>query len=355
MIYMRSNNIGCLLRKLGKVGISAIILFVFLITLLSSLLFFPIVKGNTVNVTSRLQVQTFQTDFAFINWYLVTNTSNPQSSMVVVFSGDVANGSVPSLSPSLSVAEISKAFDPTTNLTTFSIEGAMPLGTVSPDFPNDRYEANYYIGSNFLNPNSDFYVGGDIPGPTDNYQIAWSLTNESNFMSRLDNLTRFMLTNNSPEIEKYTSWFRLNLQIFHRPPFSEYVGTLVNQVPLGLEVFGVFLAGVVLTPICYELVKKQPREIKKGHLVEIILIPICASVIVFVPVYELALHVFETPLLVMKVEQNMITLLTTYIVILGLGIAIRVITLLRERKPHYPWEARAKLLDTDKFEAQFDS
>jgi hypothetical protein len=98
----------------------------------------------------------------------------------------------------------------------------------------------------------------------------------------------------------YSYWLRLNLIIFHRPPFSEYVGTLVNQVPLWLEGFGIFMAAIVLTPVCYQLVKKQPRKIKYAHLIEVILIPIAASVIVFVPVYELAIHVFETPLLVMK-------------------------------------------------------
>jgi hypothetical protein len=192
-------------------------------------------------------------------------------------------------------------------------------------------------------------VGGDIPGPTDNYQIEWSLTNESNFMPQLDNQTRFVLTNESGAVN-YTSWLRLNLLIFHRPPFSEYVGTLVNQVPFWLEVFGVFIAGVILIPVCYELLQKQPREIKKGRLIELILIPISASIIVFVPVYELALHVFETPLLVMKVEQNMISLLTVYVVILSLGIVFRVITFFRERKPHYLWELRAAKLRNDNFE-----
>jgi len=122
-------------------------------------------------------------------------------------------------------------------LTTFSLEGAIPIGTLSSDFPNDRYEANYFIGCNFLK-DQNFYVGGDIPGPTDNYQIEWFLTNESNFMSQLDTQTHFVLTNKMG-FGNYSSWLRLNLQIFHRPPFSEYVGTLVNQVPFWLEVFGV--------------------------------------------------------------------------------------------------------------------
>jgi hypothetical protein len=311
-------------------------IYLLLVFLILALPFFPVANGNTLTATSRLQVQTFQSDFAYISWYFRTNTSDPQSSMVIVMApNELINKTLPLHPSSLSINPINKEFDLTTNLTNFFIEGAIPIGTVSSDFPNDRYEANYFIGCNFIDKNKDVSLGGAIPGPTGNYQIAWSLTSEPSFESQLSDQTHFWLNDTLP---KYSHWLRLNLIIFHRPPFSEYVGTLINGVPLWLNCFGVFLASVILAPVCYELIRKQPRKIKYARFIEVILIPIAASVIVFVPVYELALHVFETPLLVMKVEANMIALLTTYIAILSAGISLRIIVMIRERKPRHSWE-----------------
>ncbi|MGD0451477.1 MAG: hypothetical protein ABSA79_10550 [Candidatus Bathyarchaeia archaeon] len=321
-----------------EVTIQKIVVLLFIIVL-SVCLFFPLADADTVNVTSQLQVQTFQTDFAYINWYFKVNAANLQSGMMLVyFPKNLTFEGLPQENNSLASGPISEEYDSISNLTTFSIQGAIPIGNNSADFPNDRYEGNYFIGCNFLKADQNFYVGGDIPGPTNNYQIEWSLTDASNFASQLNNQTTFMLALSGINLGNYTTWFRLNLLIFHRPPFSEYVGTLVNQVPFGLELFAGFIGAVILIPVSYELAQKQPRKIRKAHFIELILIPISASIIVFVPIYELALHVFEEPLLVMKVEQNMIFLLKIYLLLLGLGIAIRILSLFRERKPRYPWE-----------------
>jgi hypothetical protein len=300
---------------------------------------FPTAKADTFTGTSKLEVQTFQSDFVFLNWYLEANVTNSSSSMILVFANLLnETGLLPiSSSSPLSISPIDKSFDPLTNITTFSIDGAVPLGTVSSDFPNDRYEANYYIGCNFLPENATFAMmpNGNIPGPTDNYQVSWSLSPEPNFTSTFDNLTRFAL-NNTIISQDITSWFHLNLLIFHRPPFSQYVGILVDQVPFWLETFGVFMAGLILVPTYIELFLKQPRKLKRARFIETILVPISASVIVFVPVYELALHVFEAPLLIPTVEQHMIQLLSVYATVLVFGIPARVAASLRERKPQKP-------------------
>jgi hypothetical protein len=160
-----------------------------------TLSFIPVAQGDTLTVVSRLQVETFQSDFAYINWYFRTNVTDPESSMVIVIALDNLTSRILPVSPTtLSINKIDKELDVTTNLTNFFIEGAIPLGTISSDFPNDRYEANYFIGCNFITENESISLGGAIPGPTDNYQISWDLTTEPTFKSQLSDQTRFFLT-----------------------------------------------------------------------------------------------------------------------------------------------------------------
>jgi hypothetical protein len=210
------------------------------------------------------------------------------------------------------------------------VDGPLPLGTVSADFPNDRYEANYYVGCNFLPIHSEISLGGNIPGPTDNYQASWSLNNDTTFLPALSKNAPPVVLNDTKNMNY---WLKLNLVIFHRPPFPEYVGVLVNQVPLWLGVFGVFLAVVIFVPVSFDLLKKRSSKNSRANLIEGILIPISAAVIVFVPVYMLALHAFEAPLLIMSLEANMVRLLKIYLVVLGIGVILRFFASRREKSP----------------------
>ena len=271
--------------------------------------------NGSLRITSRLEIDTFWSDFVSLKWYLSVNLSDVNVRMVMVIPEDVINGNL----SSAGVYEMSKEFDSVTNLTTFSVEGPVPLGTLSDDFPNDKYEANYFIGCNFLSQNSTFKLGGNIPGPTDNYQASWSLENDNTFASQVNQIPSFALN----DIGNVTCWLRLSLSIFHRLPFASFVGVLVNQVPLWLSMFGCFMAVATFAPISYDLVRSRSRRSKRGTLIEGIIVPISAAIIVFVPVYLLALHAFEAPLMTMKVENNLINLLFVYVVILVVGIALR--------------------------------
>ncbi len=271
--------------------------------------------NGSLAITSRLEIDTFWSDFVSLKWYLSVNLSDPNIRMVMIIPEDVINVNL----SSAGVYEMSKEFDSVTNVTTFSIEGPVPLGTLSDDFPNDKYEANYFIGCNFLSQNSTVGLGGNIPGPTDNYQASWSLENDNTFASQVNQIPSFALN----EIGNVTCWLRLSLSIFHRPPFASFVGVLVNQVPLWLDIFGGFMAAAAFAPISYDLVRSRSRRSKRVTMIEGIIVPISAAVIVFVPVYLLALHAFEAPLMTMKVESNLINLLFVYVVILIVGIAFR--------------------------------
>lgn len=272
---------------------------------------------GSLMITSRLEIDTFWSDFVSLKWYLTVNPSDPNIRMVMIIPEDVINGNL----SSAGVYEMSKEFNSAINLTTFSVEGPVPLGTLSDDFPNDRYEANYFVGCNFLSQNSPFELGGNIPGPTDNYQASWSLENDSTFASQVNQIPPFALN----DIGNVTCWLKLSLSIFHRPPFASFVGVLVNQVPLWLGIFGCFMAAAAFAPISYDLVRSRSRRSKRITMIEGIIVPISAAVIVFVPVYLLALHAFEAPLMTMKVENNLIKLLFVYVVILVAGIVLRMI------------------------------
>jgi hypothetical protein len=271
--------------------------------------------NGSLTITSRLEIDTFWSDFVSLKWYLIVNLSDPNIRMVMIIPEDVITGNL----SSAGVYQMPKGFDSVTNLTTFSIEGPVPLGTLSDDFPNDKYEANYFIGCNFLSQNSTFELGGNIPGPTDNYQASWSLRNDNTFASQVNQIPSFALN----DIGNVTCWLKLSLSIFHRPPFASFVGVLVNQVPLWLGIFGGFMAAATFASIAYDLLHSRPRRSKRVTMIEGIIIPISAAVIVFVPVYLLALHAFEAPLLTMKVENNLINLLIVYVAILVVGIALR--------------------------------
>jgi len=271
--------------------------------------------NGSLMITSRLEIDTFWSDFVSLKWYLSVNLSDLNIRMVLIIPEDVINWNL----SSVGVYQMPKEFDSVTNLTTFSIEGPVPLGTLSDDFPNDKYEANYFIGCNFLSQNSTFELGGNIPGPTDNYQASWSLRNDNTFASQVNQIPSSALN----DVGNVTCWLRLSLSIFHRPPFASFVGVLVNQVPLWLGIFGGFMAAATFAPISYDLVRSRSRRSKRVTMIEGIIIPISAAVIVFVPVYLLALHAFEAPLMTMKVENNLINLLFVYVVILVVGIALR--------------------------------
>jgi hypothetical protein len=236
--------------------------------------------------------------------------------MVMIIPEDVIKGNL----SSAGVFQLDKESDPLTNSTTFSIEGPVPLGIASDDFPNDRYEANYFLGCNFISQNSSIWLGANIPGPTDNYQASWNLQNDTDFASRLQEIPAFALN----DIGNMTCWLKLSLSIFHRPPFATFVGTLVNQVPLCLSIFGYILATTVFTPICIDAIRSRSRKSKRVTMIEGILVPISVAIIVFVPIYLLALHPFETPLIMVKIENNIINLLYLYIGILIGGIVFRV-------------------------------
>jgi hypothetical protein len=270
-----------------------------------------------LQISSRLEIVTFWSDFVSIKWYVKVNLSDPIIRLIMIIPEDVVNGNL----SSAGVFTIPKEIDPSTNSTTFSIDGPMPLGTVSEDFPNDKYEANYFIGCNFLSQNSMIALGGNIPGPTDNYQASWSLDNDAAFTSRLSEIPAFALN----DIGNMTCWLKLSLSIFHRPPFAAFVGVLVNQVPLWLNISGCILATAVFSSIFYELARSRSRKSKRVSMIDSVVVPISAAVIVFVPVYLLALHPFETPLMVLNVESNLVNVLYLYLAILVVGIVIRIV------------------------------
>jgi hypothetical protein len=166
-------------------------------------------EGTTTSATSKLEITTFQTDFVFIKWYFKANLSDPDTIMVMLIPiDDVASGNL----SSASFSYIDREFDAITNQTTFFIEGALPLGTVASDFPNDRYEATYLIGCNFLQQNDHVYIHGDIPGPSENYQASWSLTSDFDVASKLNEIPQFARN----DVTGISCWMEMNLQIFHR-------------------------------------------------------------------------------------------------------------------------------------------
>jgi hypothetical protein len=290
--------------------------FPIILIIFASLYTLPKTNGSLL-ITSRLEIVTFWSDFVSVKWYLKVNLSDPNIRMVMIIPEDVIKGNL----SAAGVFQIDKESDQLTNYTTFLIEGPIPLGILSDDFPNDKYEANYFIGCNFLSQNSSIGLGGSIPGPNDNYQASWSLSIDTNFTSRLHEIPAFALN----DIGNMTCWLKLNLSIFHRPPFPTFVGVLVNQVPLWLGIFGCILAVAVFPSICYDLARSRSRKSKRLTMIEGVVVPISAAVIVFIPVYLLALHTFEAPLMMIKAENKLVDLLYLYLAILVIGTVFRVV------------------------------
>lgn len=275
-------------------------------------------KGNSdVNIESRLKILTFWTDFVSIKWYFRVSLSNPSNRMIIVIPEDVISGNL----SSFGIFEIEKQVDLISNSTIFSIETPLPLGAISDDFPNDKYEATYFMGCNFLDKNVSMELGANIPGPTSNYQATWTLSTYPEFFNELKEIPSSALD----QIKDMTCWFKLRLSIFHRQPFPEYVGILVNQVPLCLNIFGWFLGLTVFLSIICEAILSRSRKVERVTLIENIVVPISIAIIVFIPVYLLALHAFEAPLLIPKMEKKIIDLLYLYVGILITGVVTRII------------------------------
>lgn len=274
--------------------------------------------SNSIAIKSQLEIATFWSDFVFIKWYFRANLNEPNLNMTMLIPGDVLKENF----SSGTIFNIDKELDPLTNYTTFSLESPLPLGTISDDFPNDRYEANYFIGCNFLSPNHLIDLGGVIPGPTDNYQASWELRTDPTFKDRVLTLPLFALNG----LQDLTHWFRLHLSIFHRPVFQEYMEILVKQVPSTLKLFGVLLAILVFGFVFCDYATSRSLRSKRINLIELLIIPVSAAIIVFVPIYILALHAFETPLTIPKVEQSLIDVLYVYLIIALAGIFLRVIS-----------------------------
>ena len=272
--------------------------FVLSVTVLLTLACTLTEASNSITIKSQLEIVTFWSDFVFVKWYFKVNLDDSGLKMTLLVLGDVLEEDF----SSVGIFKIDEEFDPLTNDTTFFIEGPLPLGTISDDFPNDRYEANYFVGCNFLPQNLSLEFSGNLPGPTDNYQASWELRTDSEFPDKLLNLPPVVLD----DLEGLTHWFKLHLSIFHRPPFPEYVGVLVKDVPFWLRLFGWILAILIFTPIFYDYITNRALISKRIGLIEGLMIPISAAIIVFVPIYILALHAFEAPLTFPKIEKALI-------------------------------------------------
>jgi hypothetical protein len=270
-----------------------------------------------VEIESRLEIPTFWSDFAFIEWYLTVNLTEPNLDMKMLIPGDVVTMD---LNTSFELSSIAKELDSSENHTRFYIETPLPIGVLSGDFPDDEYAANYFIGCNFITQNASIDLGGNIPGPTDNYQVSWTLSSDPNFSEVVSQLPSPALT----DLNNITHWLRLRLHIFHRPQFHEYLGILMKQVPSSLEVFGWIVALLVYGRICYDSISNRSIISKSIILVEHLVLPISIAVIVFIPVYILALQPFEAPLTIPIVGRRLVDVLYLYIVILAIGVVLRV-------------------------------
>ena len=127
------------------------------------------------------------------------------------------------------------------------------------------------------------------------------------------------------DIKNITSWYRLDLIIFHRSTFPQFVNTLINQIPLVLNSLGVLLVALIFLPITYTAIKNRSIKSSRITLIEGIVIPISISVLVFIPIYLIAIHPFEEPLMIMEVENKILTPLYTFLGILFIAIIFRVI------------------------------
>ena len=201
-------------------------------------------EAHPITLTLRLQLVTFQSDFVTFDWTFSVNETIPNLNMSLVIPIDVVNGS---LANGFESAPIEGNVDTSNNVTTFSIDYPLPIATAGGAFPNDGYNATYYIGCNFLLPNQNLHFGADIPGPTDNYQASWSLDSYPEFTQKLQ--SEFPVPPSYGSVGNETLWMKLDLTIFHRQPFQQYLDTLVNTVPAGLEVFGVIMAAVLFLPL----------------------------------------------------------------------------------------------------------
>jgi hypothetical protein len=80
------------------------------------------------------------------------------------------------------------------------------------------------------------------------------------------------------------------------------------------------MAVALFLPLIYDACRHRLLKPRMVHLIEVVLIPISSAVILFVPIYILALQPFTAPLLIPSLESNLVNLLFLYLVILGVGI-----------------------------------
>ena len=140
----------------------------------------------------------------------------------------------------------------------------------------------------------------------------------------------------SVESEGLKSWFKMTVEIFHRAQFEEYATILTIFVPLSLTVLLLFMALVIFTPIVHDFYKNRSFRSRHGSLIESVMIPITAAVIVFIPIYLLSLHELEAPLPMTNIDPSIANLLFYYLVVLLIGIVLRVFS----KKDYSPSESR---------------
>lgn len=212
-------------------------------------------------------------------------------------------------------------FDPNDNKTIFSIDlPVTPLKTNNRLVPDDNYTLTMYIGTNYQFT-SDLFWFSWAELPTSNYEGIITLKYLGNWTMLQKVLPVPMFATSSKEMGD--SWATFNLVIKHPEGWIPIAKTLLYDLPFIFE-WPLFGALLIIPCLCIlEVIRKRSRENSWVKIMGTTFIPICAAVIVFIPIYWLSILSLTAPLIFSVIDIAPFNLAGRYAWLLISGLVLR--------------------------------
>ncbi|MHA1832837.1 MAG: hypothetical protein ACTSV7_02495 [Candidatus Baldrarchaeia archaeon] len=195
--------------------------------------------------------------------------------------------------------------------TIFMIDGPIPVVWNNRDFPFDNYTCNIFIGTNYFF-NNRTYRSGRVSSSLKNYEAKWIF---SYFGGKSRILEETGLPKEIISDEFGESWCKLRIQIAHSEDFQKFVDILINTVPTILF-FLLSVMGLIFCSIIYDCIRNQKRESRRIELVEKIIIPVCVSIAVFIPMFQLSIQPLKEPYSMIKQDSEFYCIFSASLIVL---------------------------------------
>ena len=204
--------------------------------------------------------------------------------------------------------------------TIFMIDGPIPVVWNNRDFPFDNYTCNIFIGTNYFFDNRT-YMSGRVSSSLKNYEAKW-------IFSYFGGKSRILEETGLPEEiisdEFGESWCKLQIQIAHSEDFQKFVDILINTVPTILF-FLLSAMGLIFCFIIYDCVRNRKSESRRVELVEKIIIPVCISIAVFIPMFQLSIQPFKEPYSMIKRDSEFYCIFSVSLIVIIAAVITRLL------------------------------